>query len=108
MSQAPTIGSPAPDFALPSTPGTISLFERVRTDAEKKRKIEQVWKSKRFSFPTLLDYSMDVARAYEVGPIPHSVIIDPQGNIHEVKIGFTPRIFEDLKRTADKVLGEDG
>ncbi|MCZ6835054.1 MAG: TlpA disulfide reductase family protein [Planctomycetota bacterium] len=82
----------------------IDSFERVPTNAQKKQKIEQFWNARDFSFPTLIDYSGDTARAYEVGPIPHGVVIDTHGIIHKIHIGFNPRLFGTLKAEAAQIF----
>lgn len=84
----------------------IDSFERFQTDEQKRAQIERVWKLKGFSFPTLIDYTREAALDYEVGPIPHSVIIDPQGIIHDIHIGYDPKMFEKLKKDSQEVLME--
>ncbi len=86
----------------------IDSFERLPTDAQKKQKIAQVWKAKGFSFPTLLDFSQTVAGSYEVGPIPHGVVIDTEGRIHSIKVGYDPRLYDKLKQEAQEILMSDG
>ena len=88
----------------------IDSFERFPTDDLKRARIEKVWKAKGFSFPTLLDFDSSATRSYEVGPIPHGVVIDTEGRIYKIHIGFDPRtsMFERLKQEAQEILEIEG
>lgn len=91
---------------LPIRIYAIDSFERLPTEEQKRAKVQQVWNQKGFGFPTLLDFSQKAAMAYEVGPIPHSVIIDPDGLIHEISIGYDAGAFEKLKTQAEEIFSE--
>jgi hypothetical protein len=56
--------------------------------------------------PTLMDYDDKVAQAFEVGPIPHTVVIGPDGKLWKVHIGFNPGMVEVLKRETADALAE--
>ena len=55
-----------------------------------------------------MDYDNSVATAFEVGGIPHTVVIGPDGRIVAVHVGFNPQMAEILKREAIKALQEAG
>ena len=56
--------------------------------------------------PTLMDYDDTVAQAFEVGPIPHTVVIGPDGKLWKVHIGFNPGMVEVLKQETAQALAE--
>ena len=82
----------------------VDMGERVRTDEQKRRKVQQFWQRQGFTMPTLMDYDDKVAQAFEVGPIPHTVVIGPDGNIWKVHIGFNPGMVEVLKQETAQAL----
>ena len=88
----------------------IDSFERLPTDDLKRARIEKVWKAKGFSFPTLLDFDRTAQMSYEVGPIPHGVVIDTEGRIYKIHIGYDPRtsMFKRLKQEAQEILEIEG
>ena len=86
----------------------IDSFERPPTEAQKREKIERFWKAKGYSFSTLLDFDQTISKSYEVGPIPHGVVIDTEGRIFKINIGYTSGMFERLKQEAQEILNEEG
>jgi hypothetical protein len=55
--------------------------------------------------PTLLDFDNTATRAFQVGSIPHMVIVDPQGKIVEVEIGFNRNVVDHLKEITRRTFG---
>lgn len=86
----------------------IDSFERFPTDDLKRAKIEKVWKAKGFSFPTLLDFDRSIMMSYEVGPIPHGVVIDTEGRIYKIHIGYDRSMFKRLKQEAQEIFKNAG
>ena len=86
----------------------IDTRERQPNNQKKLELVNQFWRSKRFTMPTLMDYDNKVATAYEVGGIPHTVVIGPDGRIVAVHIGFNPNMAELLKRETIKALADSG
>jgi peroxiredoxin len=43
---------------------------------------------RRFTFPVLLDTNNKVKRLYHVGPVPHTFIVDRQGNLTYSHVGY--------------------
>ena len=84
----------------------VDMGERVRTNEEKRRKVRQFWQRQGFTMPTLMDYDSKVAKAFEVGSIPHTVVIGPDGKLWKVHIGFNPGMVEVLKRETAQALAE--
>jgi peroxiredoxin len=86
----------------------VNMAERKPTAAERRETAAAFWKGQGFEMTTLLDLENDVARQYQVGPIPHTVVIGPDGIILKVKIGFDPKMEEVLQETATKALESVG
>ena len=84
----------------------VDMGERVRTNEQKRRKVQEFWQRQGFTMPTLMDYDNKVAQAFEIGPIPHTVVIGPDGNVWKVHIGFNPGMVEVLKRETAQALAE--
>ena len=85
----------------------VDIFERVQTNEQKKQVVSQFWKKRGFTMPTLMDYDNSVAEAFEVEPIPHMVVIGPQGKIIKIHIGFDPNMVQTLKRETLESLHGD-
>jgi thiol-disulfide isomerase/thioredoxin len=80
----------------------INVGERVRGEENIKRKVAAFWKSGGYTMKTLVDYESSMALAFDVGPIPHSVVVGPDGVIRHVKTGFHPGLAEEFKQLARK------
>ena len=85
----------------------VDIFERVQTNEQKKQIVGQFWTKRGFTMPTLMDYDNSVAKAFEVEPIPHMVVIGPQGKIIKIHIGFDPNMVQTLKRETLESLHGD-
>ncbi len=98
---ARTEGAPVEVFAV--------NFGEKRPTAEGRREIAtRYWKQTSFAVPVLLDLDNSVATAFEVGPIPHTVVIDPNGTIIKVEVGLNMRMTSHLKELTHQALGESG
>ena len=71
---------------------------------EAREKIEPFLKSKQLSLPVLLDSNGDVGKAYGVRGIPTTVLIDKEGVIKKVMVGFAPNSAEVLKGLIEEGL----
>ncbi len=85
----------------------VDIFERVQTNEQKKQVVSQFWKNRGFTMPTLMDFDNSVAEAFEVEPIPHMVVIGPQGKIIKIHLGFDPNMVQTLKRETLEALHGD-
>ncbi len=85
----------------------VDIFERVQTNEQKKQIVGQFWKKQGFTIPTLMDFDNSVAAAFEVEPIPHMVVIGPQGKIIKIHLGFDPNMVQTLKRETLESLNGD-
>ena len=83
----------------------VNMGERHPTREAKKIAVASFWKRQGFTMPTLLDYDNTTARAFQVGNIPHTVIVDPQGKIMKVEIGFNRNAVDHYKKLARQALG---
>lgn len=96
-------------------------FEILAIDVDGPRGMSRV-KSKvkgyKWTFPVLLDTNKDVYRKYHVLGIPHTVVIDPEGNIRYTHTTYrsgdekkiwekVDQIFEELKEDAKEQEGEE-
>jgi hypothetical protein len=80
----------------------VNLGERVSGRENIKRKVAAFWRSGGYAMKTLVDYENAMALAFDVGPIPHTVVVGPDGVIRHVKTGFHPGLAEELKQVARK------
>ncbi len=83
----------------------VNMGERHPTREAKKTAVARFWKSQGFTTPTLIDYDDTAARAFQVGSIPHTVIVDPQGRIIDVEIGFNRNAVDHYKKLTRQALG---
>ena len=79
--------------------------------ADRKEKVEQYVKAFPKSnagrrLPSAFDEKNDIASAFKVGPIPHTLIIDKKGVIRHVHIGFSPDHEENMAAELDALIAE--
>ncbi|MHC4415437.1 MAG: peroxiredoxin family protein [Planctomycetota bacterium] len=86
----------------------VNIGERKPTNEQKREIVEKYWTSQAFTMPTLLDFEDSAARAYEVGPIPHTVVVGPDGTIIEVETGFNPQVGAHLEKVVKRALQVSG
>jgi len=82
--------------------------ERAATASERNQAALRYWKSEEFTMPTLLDPESETFSKYVTQGIPLTVIIDPQGNIAAMHVGYDPNMFETLKKETTEVLESSG
>ncbi len=82
----------------------VDMGERQPTRDLKKAVVSRYWKSAGFTMPTLMDYDNTTARAYQVGSIPHTVVVDPEGKVVKVEIGFNRNAADQLKELARRTF----
>ncbi|MHC4081234.1 MAG: TlpA family protein disulfide reductase [Planctomycetota bacterium] len=75
----------------------VNVGERVRANEDKKNLVEKYWKGQGFKMKTVMDYDNSTAMAFEIGPIPHTVVVGPDGIIRHVEVGFRPALTDELK-----------
>ncbi|HCD29490.1 MAG TPA: hypothetical protein DEQ73_02680 [Phycisphaerales bacterium] len=79
--------------------------------ADRKEKVEQYVKAFPGSnegrpLPSAFDEKNDIASAFKVGPIPHTLIIDKKGVIRHVHIGFSPDHEKNMAAELDALIAE--
>ena len=79
--------------------------------ADRKEKVEQYVKAFPGSnegrpLPSAFDEENDIAPAFKVGPIPHTLIIDKKGVIRHVHIGFSPDHEKTMAAELDALIAE--
>ena len=79
--------------------------------ADRKEKVEQYAKAFPESnegrpLPSAFDEKNDIASAFKVGPIPHTLIIDKKGVIRHVHIGFSPDHEKNMAAELDALIAE--
>ena len=84
----------------------VDVGERVRTPEQKRELVSRYWERLAFTIPTLMDFDGSVSQAFEVGPIPHTVVVGPDGTIIEVEVGMNPYVdvVDHLKRLVTTTL----
>jgi len=83
----------------------VDMGEKPKTRDLKKAVVSRYWKTAGYTMPTLMDYDNTAVRAYQVGAIPHTVIVDPQGKIVKVEIGFNRNAVQELKELTRRTFG---
>jgi thiol-disulfide isomerase/thioredoxin len=81
----------------------VNVAERLRTQADKQKRVRQYWESAGFTMKTLMDYDNTTLGSYEIGPLPHTVVVGPDGLIEHVQVGYAPGITEHLKSLARRL-----
>ena len=82
------------------------LFAAVNV-GETGSKVEKFQEEKQWDTNLLLDAQSQVANQYSATAIPHLVVIDPQGNVAEVSIGYSPKSASKLKQQIQGLLSGD-
>jgi len=90
---------------LPVVVLPVDMGERQPTREAKRARVAGYWKSQGFTMPTLMDYESTTARAFQVGSIPHMVVVGPNGKVVEVQTGYNPNAIEHLKQVTRRALG---
>jgi len=81
----------------------VNVGERQPNNDAKKQAVGKFWKSQNFTMKTLMDYDNSTAMAFEVGPIPHTVVVGPDGIVRHVEVGFRPALTDELKAMTRKL-----
>jgi len=71
---------------------------------EDKATIQKFLTAQKWNIKVPLDKTGKVADAYGVSGIPTMAIIDKQGVVREVHLGFSPTLKNDLKKSLDKLV----
>ena len=83
----------------------VNIAERVRTADARKQRVGSFWRGKGYTMPTLMNYDDSVAATYNVGPIPHTVVIGPDGRIVQVQVGYNANAVNHLRKLAGELVG---
>ena len=88
----------------------VDIGEHVRTAEQKRQLVSRYWERLAFTMPTLMDLDDSVAQAFEVGPIPHTVVVGPDGTIIDVEVGVNPYVdvVDRLKKLVTTTLRASG
>lgn len=73
---------------------------------EEADEIKAFLKARNLDVPVALDVEGAAAKAYGVQGIPQTVVIDKQGNVADVHVGFSPNMKEALGKTLDELLAK--
>jgi thiol-disulfide isomerase/thioredoxin len=66
--------------------------------------IKKFLKDSKLTCPVALDTEDEVGELYGVRGIPHTVIIDKEGTVQVVHVGFSPDLKESLERDIESLL----
>ena len=75
-------------------------------EGEKPAAIRKFLKQQKLDVTVALDPDGKAGDLYGVEGIPQTVIIDKQGNVAKVHVGYMPGLEEELKREIEKALGQ--
>ncbi|MCK4872428.1 MAG: TlpA family protein disulfide reductase [Phycisphaerales bacterium] len=81
----------------------VNVWERGDTDARRVEQVHSYWDDKDFILPVLMDHGNALGEALNVGGIPFTVIVRPDGVIHAVHVGVEGGRFDDI---APMLLGD--
>jgi peroxiredoxin len=95
----------ANDSDLPVAVFAVNTLEEFPTDAEKKARAADFWRSQGFSMPTLLDLDGAVFRAFRAPGLPSMVLVAPDGTILRHHEGLFPDMEETLKQEIRDAIG---
>ncbi len=70
------------------------------------RKAKNYLKDVKVSFPILYDTASSVSKLYKVAAMPTTVIIDRNGNMRYLHLGYKPGYEKDYKKQVKKLLRE--
>ena len=56
--------------------------------------------------PVAMDLNGEISKKYHVQGMPHTVIINPVGEIEKVWVGFSPFLEKDLVKEINRILGK--
>ncbi len=98
------------NWAEKNHPGQISVYavnvwERGSDQADIVKKVQDFWEKNKYTMPTLISYDDKITNDYKVGGIPVTVMIDAEGNVAARHSGYSPNLFEELKKEAEQLLG---
>ncbi len=84
----------------------VNVRERLRTADQKRKRVADFWRARGYTMPTLLDLDDSVSRAYQVGGIPTTVIVGPDGRVFKVHVGYDVNLVKTL--TDETLAALDG
>ncbi len=87
----------------------VNIWENERQFDRRKEKIKDFWQQRDYkALETLLDPEDEAAAAYGLNSIPATVVIRPDGVVHKVHVGYTPRLKELLEKAAREAIDAAG
>jgi peroxiredoxin len=72
---------------------------------EDKGQVDAFAKAHNIDVPILLDQSGEVAKKYNVGPIPQTVLVGPDGQVKRVFVGLGPDMYAQLNDAIEQIKG---
>jgi thiol-disulfide isomerase/thioredoxin len=73
---------------------------------EDKEKVQAFMEQNKYTFRVLMDRSGETADAYRVRGIPTFVVIDAEGKVALVKVGYGPGVEEELENALKKAIAQ--
>ena len=70
-------------------------------------KVKPFVKTRRYTFPVLLDTNQKVMRMFKISSIPYVCIIDTTGELYYSHLGYKPGDEKELRNKILELLGED-
>ena len=97
----------ADSAGLPVRVYAVNTLERMPQE-NVEGAVRSYWTQQGFVFPTLMDFGSTMSRPYWLRSIPRTVVIDTDGNVAEVHVGFQPMMTEMLKEEVMQILRQTG
>ena len=82
---------------LPVKVFAVNVWESERDPEKRKQLVREFWETRKFTMPTLIDPENAVVTSYGVSGIPAMFVIDQNGKVANVHVGFDPNIAQVLK-----------
>ncbi len=94
----------AQDNNVPVNIITVNVWEKGATPDEKLAAARRFWTQHGFTLPVAMDYTGKTAAAYQIGAIPTTIIIRPDGIVHTRHSGMGRDFIETLQREINQAL----
>lgn len=90
---------------LPVKVYAVNVMEhRGNTLEERKEIAGEFWQERGFELENLMDYDDAFINELGINSIPTTLIIDGQGKVYDVHVGYSPQMFDMLKHTVQKAI----
>jgi thiol-disulfide isomerase/thioredoxin len=82
----------------------VTVLGVNQDNPQAKGRVRELIAERKYTFRHLMDPKSEVGRSFQVGGIPCTIVIDQQGVIRSVHVGFSPDLEKDLRAKIDELL----